>query len=205
MDRKARIEYHRPPDRTDVFVQDLVLATPDVRITLLERTATRPLRVDGRVVLEEGSPIVWFTFPGAWHDVGRFHDATGAFTGYYANILTPARFTTPAHWQTTDLFLDVWLDARGEARLLDADEFADALVAGWIEPATAERARREAGRLLAAAALGTWPPLIVRNWTLERARAALTVRSAGPGETRQGEHGVERRATKRDRGQDRGA
>jgi predicted RNA-binding protein associated with RNAse of E/G family len=44
------------------------------------------------------------------------------FTGYYANILTPVRFHSPLDWETTDLFLDVWLDADGSATLLDEDE-----------------------------------------------------------------------------------
>jgi uncharacterized protein len=203
---EVRIRYVRPPDRTDIFVQDLVLATRDVRITLLEHTPrTTPIRVDSRVILEDGSPIVWFTFPGEWHDVGRFHDAAGTFTGYYANVLTPPRFTTPTEWETTDLFLDVWLDANGKALLLDADEFAEALAAGWIDRPTARRARREAGSLLSAATLGTWPPRIVRDWTLQRARAALARPDpAAPPETTGGGQGVEPRAMERDRRQDYG-
>ncbi len=49
---------------------------------------SRPTVVAGRTVLEPGSPVVWFTFPGRHHDIGRFHTPDGRFTGYYANILT---------------------------------------------------------------------------------------------------------------------
>ena len=52
---------------------------------------TRPTVVNGRAVLEPGAPVVWFTFPGRHHDIGRFHTADGTFTGCYANILTPVQ------------------------------------------------------------------------------------------------------------------
>ena len=48
-----------------------------------------PMVVAGRTILEPGAPVVWFTFPGRAHDIGRFHAAGGTFTGYYANVLTP--------------------------------------------------------------------------------------------------------------------
>ena len=72
-----------------VFHQTLVHER-EARVTYLaEAGVESPVMVDGRVVLESRSSAVWFTFPGAWHDVGRFHTADGRFTGYYANILTP--------------------------------------------------------------------------------------------------------------------
>src|SRR5690606_14312265 len=59
----VRIHYHRPPDRCEIYVQRLVARAADVVITLNERTPlARPLVVDGRVILEDGSPVVWFTF-----------------------------------------------------------------------------------------------------------------------------------------------
>lgn len=167
----VRIHYLRPPHRLETYHQILVHETPAVRVTLLERFhASAPVRVQGRPVLAPGAAIVWFTFPGAWHDVGRFHDAAGRFTGYYANILTPVRFLGPLEWETTDLFLDVWLEPGGRVRLLDRDEFSAALERHWLDERTARHARAEAGRLLAAAGRGEWPPPVVHEWTLERAR-----------------------------------
>jgi predicted RNA-binding protein associated with RNAse of E/G family len=97
-------------------VQEQVHAEPGVRVTLLEQAElAQPLLIDGRVVLEAGSPAVWFTFPGAWHDIGRFHRADGTFTGIYGNVLTPVRFLDERTWETTDLFLDVWLEPRAGA------------------------------------------------------------------------------------------
>jgi predicted RNA-binding protein associated with RNAse of E/G family len=74
-------------------------------------------------------------------------------------------------WETTDLFLDIWVGADGVVALLDEDELGDALANGWITAADAEAARAEALRLLNAAHAGTWPPDRVKEWNLGRARA----------------------------------
>lgn len=134
----------------------------------------RPVTIGGVTVLEAASPVVWFTFPGAWHDIGRFHAPDGTLTGFYANILTPVRIEPGRidRWWTTDLFLDLFLDPRGRTHLLDADELEAAVRAGWVEPGVAATARAEAERLVALAADGRWPPPIVEEWTLERARGA---------------------------------
>lgn len=143
-------------------------------ITLLEATEIeRPSVVAKATILEPGSPIVWFTFPGAHHDIGRFHLADGTHTGLYANVLTPVAGLETGEWETTDLFLDVWLPVGGRATLLDEAELDDALMRGWVDAAAAEAARAEALRLLADAATGAWPPRVVAEWPLERARAAL--------------------------------
>ena len=170
----VHIHYHRPPDRTDVYAQELVLDRPEVKITYQPSTPiSEPALVGDTVVLEPGSPAVWFTFPGLWHDVGRFHTADGAFTGIYANVLTPCVMHAPEpsgviRWDTTDLFLDVWLDRAGELHLLDEPDLEEALTAGWVGDDEARAARAEADRILAAAAEGEWPPRIVMEWTLER-------------------------------------
>lgn len=169
----VRIRYRRLPDRVQVYEQRLVHDGPDVKVTLKEGfELRRPLTVAGRVAAEDGSSIVWFTFPGLWHDVGRFHRADGTFTGLYANVLTPVEMSGPHEWATTDLFLDVWLDDRG-ARVLDEDELDEALARAWIDAPTAACARREAQRIVREIESGLWPPASVHEWTLERARRAL--------------------------------
>ena len=167
---------------TDVFDQTLLLDDQQVKVTFQPATPVpRPVQVEGRTILEPGSPAVWFTFPGAWHDIGRFHDARGRFTGIYANVLTPCTLhesgQDPLRWDTTDLFLDVWLGADGEVRLLDEDDVAAAEAAGHVTSAQAERAREEAREILRAQARGAWPPPVVTEWTLERARYSLSRRS----------------------------
>lgn len=169
------IHYRRPPDRLEVFRQRVVDDDGQCVVTYLPAAKLgKPMEIGGRVVLQPGSPIVWFTWRGdVWHDVGRFHLADGTFTGVYANVLTPVRISG-ADWDTTDLFLDVWMDADGGGvEILDRHEFDAAVDAEWIDAATAARALAEAGRLTADARAGTWPPSVVREWTLERVREVM--------------------------------
>lgn len=166
----VRIHYHRPPDREDVYVQRLLMRDADCIITFMPKTPMEgPATVGGRVILEDGSPVIWFTFPGRWHDIGRFHTADGRFTGIYANILTPVEHVDSSSWKTTDLFLDVWLDADGSVHTLDEDELDEAVERGWVDNGLAARARDEAARIHRAAVEGLWPPAPVEEWTLERA------------------------------------
>lgn len=170
---RVAIHYRRPPDRLRIYDQRIVVARDDVIVTLSEPLDLEaPMTVDGAVMLERGSLAVWFTFPGVWHDIGRFHRADGSYTGLYANILTPPVMDGPV-WQTTDLYLDVWWPVQGPARLLDEDELDQALAARHIDTTTADRAREEADRILDLVAGGAWPPAVVTEWTLERALARL--------------------------------
>jgi len=164
----VRIHYKRPPNRVQIFEQTLVHNGDGVKVTLArDMPYEPPMRIEGQVVLELGSDVVWFTFPDQWHDVGRFHRADGTFTGLYANLLTPPVFTG-TEWETTDLFLDVWMSLDGAAMLLDEDELDEALGREWVDAETAARVREEAHHLLEGARAGTWPPPEVHAWTLER-------------------------------------
>lgn len=173
----VEIDYRRAGGESVVYRQCLVEAKPEVIVSLMEATPLpRPKQIDGRVVLEPGSPVVWFTFPGAWHDIGAFHLADGTFTGWYANVLTPVELYPPTRdqwrWSTTDLCLDVWLDPGG-AQVLDRDELAAAVTAGAVSAENAARAEQEASRLLNMAGNDEWPPAVVDEWPLERARRVV--------------------------------
>lgn len=110
----VQIHYLRPPDREQVYTQYLIHQEDGVKVTYArDLNFESPIRIAGAVVLETGSEAIWFTFPGAWHDIGLFHLADGSFTGTYANILTPCVFEGGEIWRTTDLFLDLWLDPTG--------------------------------------------------------------------------------------------
>jgi predicted RNA-binding protein associated with RNAse of E/G family len=177
----VRIDYLRPPGRREVFIQQLLLDTPEVKVTLAESVPfDPPIRIQGHTALEAGSDAVWFTFPGEWHDIGRFHRADDEFTGIYANILTPPVIHSNGVWETTDLFLDVWLDAKGRFTVLDEDQLEEAVVKGWVPNAVAYRAREEVERIEKAFQAGTWPPRVVQEWTLTRARSVSAgYRAAG--------------------------
>lgn len=171
--RRVQIHYRRIPDRERIYDQRVVCERDDVVVTLSEPIdLSAPMLRDGHVMLERGSLALWFTFPGAWHDVGRFHAADGTYTGLYANVLTPPVMEGDV-WHTTDLFLDVWWPDGGEAEVLDEDELDEAFGREQIDSETVARARAEAARLIERARAGTWPPPVVREWTLERALAEL--------------------------------
>lgn len=168
------IHYTRLPDRLTLFQQAFVAREGDCTITLMAHTPVeKPVLVGEDAILEPGAAAVWFTFDDLWHDIGRFHLTDDSFTGYYANVLTPVRYTTPREWATTDLCLDVFLPLSGEAILLDEDELAAAQSAGWVAAADAERARQEAAFILDASRDGTWPPPVVLDWPLDRARTQV--------------------------------
>jgi predicted RNA-binding protein associated with RNAse of E/G family len=171
----VRIHYQRLPGRLQTFEQKRVANAQGCAITLLESAdIATPMTIEGRVALEPGAPIVWFTFDGAWHDIGRFHDADGRFTGFYANVLTPVMGLDGNEWRTTDLFLDVWLRSGVDAvAVLDRDEFEEARARGWIDNVTAERALEETSTIERLHAAGAWPPAIAFEWPIERARAAV--------------------------------
>ncbi len=167
------IHYLRPPDRKEIFTQRLLLDRRDVKVTFAENVSfDPPIRILGEIALEGGSDAVWFTFPGLWHDIGRFHLADGTFTGIYANILTPPLIQADGIWHTTDLFLDVWVTPSGEISVLDEDQLEEALRLEWISPDTAQRARAEVVWIQERYHEGRWPPPVVGAWTLHRAREA---------------------------------
>lgn len=170
---RVAIHYRRLPDQLRVYDQRVVLEDDDVVVTLSEPLdLDGPMTFEGEVMLEPGSLALWFTFPGAWHDVGRFHRADGRYAGLYANIITPPVMQAGV-WDTTDLFLDVWWPVGGSPQVLDEDELADAKAAGHIGEELAVRAEAEVARLMEAARAGTWPPSVVGEWTLERALETL--------------------------------
>jgi len=173
----VQIHYLRPPDRTQLFVQELIYEDEGASVTFAHNLSLpSPVCVEGEVILEGGSDAIWFTFPGAWHDIGRFHRADGTFTGIYANILTPCVFEPERIWRTTDLFLDLWIPAAeedpdqrgGKILLLDEAELREAEQRGWVNAEIAETARAEARRLMTAYQKGDWPPKVVYEWTRER-------------------------------------
>ena len=172
--KRVQIHYRRLPDNVRIFNQRVVLERKDCIITLSEPLfLPEPMSTGGRIMLENGSLALWFTFPDQWHDIGLFHTADRTFTGLYANILSPPDMKGNV-WRTVDLFLDLWWPVDGPLELLDEDELTEALEKGVIDDRLAWYAQTEADRLMELARKGEWPPQIVREWTLERALSELS-------------------------------
>ncbi|HKK93788.1 MAG TPA: DUF402 domain-containing protein [Longimicrobiales bacterium] len=175
----VEIEYHRAGAETLIYRQWLAHAGSEGIVTVQASTPIPDTKtVDDRPILAPGSPVVWFTFEGAWHDIGAFHLPDGTPTGHYANILTPVRLDPPSSdrwtWSTMDLCLDVWRSPDGAVRVLDEEELQEAERSGAVRDDHARHARDEAIRLVRAARNDEWPPALVGEWPLERAREVLS-------------------------------
>jgi len=167
------IRYGRIGKPMAIYRLYVLESRPDVVVTFQPRTPVdRPLVVDGFTILEPRSPVIWFTYPDKLHDIGLFHRTNGAFTGHYANILTPVDFIDRRSWATTDLCLDVWMPRYGDVQLLDEPELDEAESGALITKELADQARDEAAALMLAARTGVWPPGETREWSLARALTA---------------------------------
>ena len=167
------IRYRRIGAPATVYRLLVLESRAEAVVTFQPRTPVdKPLVVNGMTILEPGSPVIWFTFPGKWHDIGLFHRTNGALTGLYANILTPVEFVDERSWSTTDLCLDVWVPRWGPVEVTDGDELDKAQDEGWIRKEPADRARAEATTLMQARRAGTWPPPETGAWSLARALEA---------------------------------
>ena len=168
------LHYHRPPDQKQIYQQYLIAEEAGAHVTLsIDLTIETPARIQNQTVLETGSKIIWFTFPNTWHDIGLFHRPDGTFTGIYANIITPIKQLSPFVWETTDLFLDVWINSKKEIFVLDEDEFTQAKSNKWISSTTASNAISESKFLTDGYLDGTWPPPFIFEWNLARALQLL--------------------------------
>jgi len=173
-ERQARVryEYHRPGKGVTVYPERLVADRSDVKILLMEGHKFPDVIIGGRVVLEHRAPSVWFVFPGAWSDVGRFHLADGTFTGWYTNLCTPVA-THERTWSSTDLFLDHWMPVDGEPYWTDRDEFGRAIASGLLDEGQIQRALAEQDRIQELVSIRAWPPPVCRDvdlaWVLRHA------------------------------------
>lgn len=167
MNRRIVYRYKRLGKSTVDFNQTLVWEERDVRVLLLERHDGPSVIVEGVTTLESGAPILWFVFPGQWHDVGRFHLLDKQFTGWYTNICTPVEQDGDT-WSSTDLFIDHWQPVKGEGKWLDEDEFAEARRAKAIDDEMAERALREQRDIMRLVVKGAWPPAAAQTIDLKK-------------------------------------
>jgi len=171
--RQIRYHYSRPGRSVTIYEEWLAVDRPDLKVLLLERHAGKPFVVNGETVMDPGAPIVWFIFPGAWHDVGRFHRTDGTFTGWYTNLTTPADISHSTDWHCTDLFLDLWTSPLGASQWLDEGEFDDAVARGVLKKEQADRVRTERHEIERKVATHHWPPRIVQDINLAEVKRLL--------------------------------
>jgi predicted RNA-binding protein associated with RNAse of E/G family len=157
MPKLIRYEYGRLGRDTVVYDQWLVVDRADVKVLLLKEHEGRSVTAGGKIVLEPAAPVVWFVFPDAWHDVGRFHLADGTFTGWYTNMCTPVLMSN-TKWSSTDLFLDHWQPVEGSGEWLDEDEYQSAVQSNLVDLPTRARVDDERREIEARLTAADWPP-----------------------------------------------
>ncbi|MDQ7794460.1 MAG: DUF402 domain-containing protein [bacterium] len=112
-----------------------------------------PVRIDGRVVLDQGHYVLRHDFLDQWYNLCLFFAPRGRLAGYYCDLQTPLRLEGGAA-HCTDLLLDLWVfPGEVQARVLDRDEYGEAVRGGWI-PADRRRMAACALRHLLAAVRG---------------------------------------------------
>lgn len=104
--------------------------------------------------------------PGRAHMIRHFYSDDGSFAGWYVNLQEPAR-RTHRGLDSTDLQLDLWIEPDGAVRWKDEHHLEQAVRWGMFTEEVANRARREAERVLEEWPFPTgyeeWRP--PANWT----------------------------------------
>ena len=170
--REILLEYRRPGKKTFQYPELLVWEDARLKVLFMDHSSAPDVVVGGNVILQHGAPIIWFIFPGASFDVGRFHLKDGSFTGWYTDLCTPVQIETD-RWSTTDLFLDFWMPAKGEPLWLDQDEFEQAARRLVLTAEQTRMAETERARISELARVGAWPPAPCNEWDLARIRELL--------------------------------
>lgn len=174
------VSYRRLPDDLQRFEQELLDDGSDCKISLqLVSKNAGSISLGSVAVVETGGSVLWFVFPGRPYEIAAAHDPDGRLLGFYTNLIRPPEVQSGT-WRITDLFLDIWQPAEGQATLLDAEDLADAVAQGWLEEREAEEVREQASEILEACRKGRWPPRIVRRWPLAAVRS-LRLRRDAPG------------------------
>jgi protein associated with RNAse G/E len=81
-----------------------------------------PTKDLGYTRFEPGDRFIEYYYTNRWFNIFEISNASGERKGWYCNIAEPACIYDD-HVEQIDLLLDVWVDPKGTALLLDEDEF----------------------------------------------------------------------------------
>lgn len=148
------LTYKRPPDRVNHFQQELLYLDDEVIVTSQRVRPSSPIVQNGKTVLADNFPVVWFVFTGLWYDVGKVYNLNNEWTGYYCDIMRPVKRSMNAsgklnYFEITDLFLDLWINPDGTYEIQDEDEFEAAIREGVIDAELEKKARNVMKTLIA--------------------------------------------------------
>ena len=174
MTQQIHFECHLPGIGTTVYEELLVLDQPDVKVLLQENYSGPEVDVGTSRVLDSGASIIWFVFPEACHDIGRFHMSDGTFTGWYTNLCKPTQIDGDK-WIGNDLFLDLWQFVDGTPVWLDEDEFEDAVKSGLVDKALEKQVLNQQTLINLQVSQLAWPPPVAKDIDLAQVRARLSI------------------------------
>lgn len=89
---------------------------------VIEAMWTRPDYDLGYTCFQTGDRFVEYFYSDRWFNVFAVAGRDGVEKGWYCNIAEPAHISSDVLTQV-DLYLDVWVNPRGEVLVLDEDEF----------------------------------------------------------------------------------
>ncbi len=170
MTQLIQFEYHRPGIGTTIYNELLVLDRPDVKVLLQEDYSGPEVTIKETKVLDANAPMIWFVFPDAWYDIGRFHLLDGTFTGWYTNLCKPVQFDGN-RWTGNDLFLDLWQNPDGNPTWLDEDEYDEAIRNGLIDSQLKKQVQNQRALIELQMSQQTWPPPIAKDIDLSQVEA----------------------------------
>ncbi len=169
-------EYTRLPDELIVWRQWKLLEDNEVLVSAFyDPDLPRPLAAGDEVILEGTFAGISYNFWDKWYNVISVYDADLNFKGYYSDVMTPVQ-KTMTRVTATDLFLDVFMFPDGRWKVVDEDEFEEALEKGLMDEGIARNAREALSEITRLAEAGKWPPDIVNKVPKEPIRTLRTIR-----------------------------
>jgi len=164
--QKVHLRYVRLPNRVNDHWDELLHRSDKIIVGCSEVSSPNAVIFDGKVVLAQGFKIVYFEILRKWFTIMKVWNPKSEHTGYYCDIVTPFRLLHDGVVQQTDLFLDLWVSPDLRYKILDEDEFEDAVRKNWVNPKLCEKAKRELQQLIRMVEDKKFPPRIVKD--LER-------------------------------------
>jgi predicted RNA-binding protein associated with RNAse of E/G family len=160
----VRIEYIRPGKEVTVYEEDFL--SLDESCLRTHKTLPEDISIGlsnallSQGLIEAGERVGIIAKAYFFHEpfnLLEFRRTDGTLLGYYSDIGEPTIQLSPAEFQMTDLFLDIWLFPDGKLLELDWDEFEEAIQNQVITPAQADLARNAMQRLVDETARGIYP------------------------------------------------
>lgn len=107
----------------------------------------KPWREGDTIIAEPGYKWLTRWEVGKPYVVNKFYDEVGKHIGTYCDVARPVR-RIDGGFEFDDLYLDVWQAAGKDPAILDEDELAEALLAGYVTIKEAEEAKLTATKLV---------------------------------------------------------